>query len=108
VAPRLVQAIDSKVLQYNLMVNSLLRFVWIFVACAEVAACCAQSPPPLPASQRNASMKTRDGVTLRADIYGPAGEGKYPTLLQRTPYDKDATEGFAPGRRQRIPGCGAG
>jgi putative CocE/NonD family hydrolase len=33
-------------------------------------------------------MKTRDGVTLRADIYRPAGEGKFPTLLERTPYNK--------------------
>jgi putative CocE/NonD family hydrolase len=34
-------------------------------------------------------MKTRDGVTLRADIYRPAAEGKYPVLLTRTPYNKD-------------------
>ena len=39
-------------------------------------------------------MKTRDGVTLRADIYHPAGDGKYPTLLQRTPYDKNNTADF--------------
>jgi putative CocE/NonD family hydrolase len=35
------------------------------------------------------AMKTRDGMTLRADIYRPAGEGKFPVLLQRTPYDKN-------------------
>jgi hypothetical protein len=34
-------------------------------------------------------MKTRDGVTLRADIYRPAADGKYPVLLTRTPYNKD-------------------
>ncbi len=39
-------------------------------------------------------MKTRDGVTLRADIYRPAAEGKYPTLLQRTPYNKDNAADF--------------
>ncbi|MBV8630887.1 MAG: CocE/NonD family hydrolase [Silvibacterium sp.] len=33
-------------------------------------------------------MKTRDGVTLRADIYRPPGDGPFPVLLQRTPYDK--------------------
>jgi putative CocE/NonD family hydrolase len=38
--------------------------------------------------ERGVPMKTRDGVTLRADIYRPAGEGKFPVLLQRTPYDK--------------------
>jgi putative CocE/NonD family hydrolase len=30
----------------------------------------------------------RDGVTLRADIYRPKAEGKFPVLLERTPYDK--------------------
>src|SRR4029077_4426808 len=30
----------------------------------------------------------RDGVVLRADIYRPAVEEKFPVLLQRTPYDK--------------------
>jgi uncharacterized protein len=33
-------------------------------------------------------MKTRDGVTLVADIYRPDAEGRFPTLLQRTPYDR--------------------
>lgn len=30
----------------------------------------------------------RDGVVLRADIYRPQKAGKYPVLLQRTPYNK--------------------
>src|SRR5579863_6834729 len=38
--------------------------------------------------QRNAGAKMRDGVTLRADIYRPKAEGKFPVLLVRTPYDK--------------------
>jgi putative CocE/NonD family hydrolase len=29
-----------------------------------------------------------DGVVLRADIYRPARSGRYPVLLQRTPYNK--------------------
>jgi putative CocE/NonD family hydrolase len=41
------------------------------------------------------AMKTRDGVTLRADIYRPAGEASFPVLLQRTPYNKDGTAEFA-------------
>ena len=40
-------------------------------------------------------MKTRDGVTLYADIYRPAGEGPFPVLLQRTPYDKNNASVFA-------------
>ena len=34
------------------------------------------------------SMKTRDGVALVADVYRPSADGRYPTLLQRTPYDR--------------------
>jgi len=39
--------------------------------------------------ERNVVMKTRDGVALKADVYRPAGEGSFPVLLQRTPYDKN-------------------
>lgn len=38
--------------------------------------------------ERGVSAKMRDGVVLRADIYRPKGEGKFPVLLQRTPYNK--------------------
>lgn len=31
----------------------------------------------------------RDGVTLRANVYRPAGEGQWPVLLTRLPYGKD-------------------
>jgi len=34
------------------------------------------------------AVKMRDGVVLRADIYRPKAEGKFPVLLERTPYDK--------------------
>src|SRR5580658_994599 len=48
-----------------------------------------------PRMERNVVMKTRDGVVLRADIYHPAGGGKFPVLLQRTPYNKDGGTEFA-------------
>src|SRR5246127_1165890 len=53
--------------------------------------------------ERNVPVKMRDGVILRADIYRPKADGKFPVLLQRTPYNKDngfdfglkaATHGF--------------
>jgi putative CocE/NonD family hydrolase len=31
----------------------------------------------------------RDGVILRANVYRPVGEGRWPVLLTRTPYGKD-------------------
>ena len=35
----------------------------------------------------------RDGVTLRADIYRPKADGKFPVILTRTPYDKTGSLG---------------
>jgi putative CocE/NonD family hydrolase len=52
--------------------------------------------------ERGVAMKTRDGVTLLADIYHPAGDGKYPVLLQRTPYNKANGDAF--GRRAAARG----
>src|SRR5437660_12518269 len=37
----------------------------------------------------NVPAVMRDGVTLRANVYRPAGEGKWPVLLTRLPYGKD-------------------
>jgi putative CocE/NonD family hydrolase len=34
------------------------------------------------------AMKTRDGVTLYADVFRPKADGQFPVLLQRTPYGK--------------------
>ncbi len=39
-------------------------------------------------------VKMRDGVTLRADIYRPKADGRFPVLLQRTPYDKNGEKRF--------------
>jgi putative CocE/NonD family hydrolase len=36
----------------------------------------------------NQRVKVRDGVELSADVYRPAGEGRFPVLLSRTPYNK--------------------
>ena len=38
---------------------------------------------------KDVAMKTRDGVTLRADVYRPDGPGRFPVLLSRLPYDKN-------------------
>jgi putative CocE/NonD family hydrolase len=52
--------------------------------------------------ERGVAMKTRDGVTLRADIYRPSREGSFPVLLQRTPYNKDYAADF--GRKAALRG----
>jgi uncharacterized protein len=46
--------------------------------------------------QHDVPMKTRDGVTLFADIYRPNSAGKFPVILMRTPYDKSATWAVGP------------
>jgi hypothetical protein len=44
--------------------------------------------------ERDLGVPMRDGVILRADLYRPAPEGRYPTLVYRTPYGKhDLLEG---------------
>jgi putative CocE/NonD family hydrolase len=44
--------------------------------------------------ERGVTAKMRDGVVLRADIYRPKAEGKFPVLLQRTPYNKSNAVSF--------------
>jgi putative CocE/NonD family hydrolase len=45
--------------------------------------------------------RMRDGVVLRSDVYRPAGDGPWPTLVVRTPYNKGGAadnvwNGFSP------------
>ena len=44
--------------------------------------------------ERGVKATMRDGVVLRADIYRPRSEAKFPVLLQRTPYDKSSSFDF--------------
>ena len=46
----------------------------------------------------------RDGVVLRADVYRPAGEARWPVLLQRTPYSKNPEESWS--RYHRLAAAG--
>ncbi|MCY3765939.1 MAG: CocE/NonD family hydrolase [Gemmatimonadetes bacterium] len=45
--------------------------------------------------ERNVEAKMRDGVVLRADVARPDAEGKFPALVQRTPYGKAANTHLA-------------
>jgi putative CocE/NonD family hydrolase len=51
-------------------------------------------PVPGVTIEHHVAMKTRDGVALYADIYRPAGEGNFPVLLQRTPYNRQNAADF--------------
>ena len=45
--------------------------------------------------ERNLGIPMRDGVMLSGDLYRPSAPGRYPTLLQRTPYNKNASGGIS-------------
>ena len=45
-------------------------------------------------TERGVTVTMRDGVILRADIYRPNAEGRFPVLLQRTPYNKSGGVAF--------------
>jgi putative CocE/NonD family hydrolase len=73
------------------------------VASADWVAVSAQTAPASNGSnviiQHDVPMKTRDGVTLHADIYRPNSPGKFPVILMRTPYDKSVNWAVAPAFR---------
>jgi predicted acyl esterase len=58
----------------------------VLLACAAPLAWCAERYAVKV--ERGVAVKMRDGVVLRADIYRPESDGKFPVLLQRTPYSK--------------------
>jgi putative CocE/NonD family hydrolase len=45
--------------------------------------------------ERGVAANMRDGVVLHADIYRPKREGRFPVLLERTPYDKRGSADLA-------------
>src|SRR5260370_10971885 len=52
--------------------------------------------------QHDVGMKTRDGITLYADIYRPKSPDKFPVILMRTPYDKSVSWAVSSGY-QMVP-----
>jgi len=45
--------------------------------------------------EHNVRVKMRDGVQLAADVYRPRAEGRFPVILQRTPYSRKGDAGTA-------------
>src|ERR1700679_871088 len=71
--------------------SCLLAFSFTLPAVFSLGQMAPMAAPPAPVvTEKNVVMKTRDGLTLRADIYRPAADGSYPVLLTRTPYNKDS------------------
>ena len=84
------------------------RALWFSLFGFFFAASLIQFPEPLGAQvaaassasdivvQHDVPMKTRDGVTLYADIYRPNSPDKFPVILMRTPYDKSVSWAVSP------------
>src|SRR5437764_4283120 len=70
------------------------RFGVLVVLSIALPTCCYAADQYPVTYERNVPVKMRDGVVLRADIYRPSADGKFPVLLQRTPYNKDNEVGF--------------
>src|SRR5579884_723312 len=62
---------------------------WGLVLGAIVLGACASAAAQSEVTvERGVKVPMRDGVILRADIYRPKQEGRFPVLLERTPYNK--------------------
>ena len=59
------------------------------------ALCCAQPALEEIRIDRHQAVPMRDGVRLYADVYRPAGAGRWPTLVVRTPYGVQRDGGHA-------------
>jgi hypothetical protein len=65
------------------------RIVLLAATLTLASATLAQTAEPFQVTiEPGVTAKMRDGILLRADIYRPKAEGKFPVLLQRTPYNK--------------------
>jgi uncharacterized protein len=68
-----------------------------FIAFAHLPVTAQSSATPVEVVvQHDVPMKTRDGVTLFADIYRPKSDDKLPVILMRTPYDKNVGWAVSP------------
>ena len=56
------------------------------------AAAVAAPPAARQIVDRDVPVPMRDGVRLRADVFRPARDGRFPTLVYRTPYDRKRAE----------------
>jgi uncharacterized protein len=63
---------------------------------------CRAGQPGAFLTEKNVAIPMRDGVVLRANILRPASGTKFPTLVYRTPYGKDATQQHATTFRRAV------
>ena len=60
----------------------------VLVAALWLVAATGCTPAARLSVERDVAIPMRDGVVLRGDVYRPAGDGRFPVLVFRTPYGK--------------------
>jgi uncharacterized protein len=70
------------------------RRMWLLIILATSVGTCSAADQYPVTYERGVKVTMRDGVILRADIYRPSADGRFPVLLQRTPYNKDNEVAF--------------
>lgn len=70
--------------------------LWVLVLILAPSVFTSGQDAPTPKThfvlEKNVPVSMRDGVVLRADVMRPAEAGKFPVLVYRTPYGKDAAQ----------------
>ena len=70
--------------------------LWMAAAALMLTASLAQAAESYEVTlERAVTVPMRDGVILHADVYRPKADGRFPVLLERTPYDKRNSADFA-------------
>ena len=76
-------------------------FIWLVIGFSGIVLAANALPflaktPQSPAAdsshvvKKNVAVPMRDGIILRADVLLPAESGRFPTLVYRTPYNKES------------------
>ena len=74
-----------RVVRYALPMKRLLGFLLLPL----LATAFAVAAPAGSTLRKDVPVPMRDGVLLRADVLLPAAQGRFPTLVYRTPYGKE-------------------
>ena len=91
-APREMKVHPEILLKTKTRCKTALAVVALFVSVGGLVLAADQPPVRL---LPNVPVPMRDGTILAADVYLPAPSGRYPVLLERTPYGKAGGKGEA-------------
>lgn len=73
------------------------------IACLALSGATAWGQDSAFVKDSDVAVPMRDGVTLRADVWRPSGDGRYPVLVYRTPYGKHAASAAHSTAQKAVP-----